>query len=78
MDGNLTGLGLKDEALDTENVADVHLFESLVGLFTDLVAGDVDLMRPSRSWMLQKEALPMTRLNIIRPAMETSLPSNSS
>ena len=43
MDRDLTGLGLEDKALDTDDIADIHLLEALVGILADLVAGDVDL-----------------------------------
>ena len=43
VDGDLAGLGLEDKALDADDVADVHLFKSLVGILTDLVAGNIDL-----------------------------------
>ncbi len=43
MDGNLAGLGLENKALDADDIADIHLLETLVGILTDLVACDIDL-----------------------------------
>ena len=68
MYGDLAGLGLEDFALDTYDIAHIIFFEIRIGLW----------ILPGRSCTLQKDVLPMTRLDITRPAMRTVLPSSSS
>lgn len=55
--------------------------QDLKGNIQSYVARDSvgeDCIFPFRSCTLQKDAFPMTRLDIIRPAMDTWLPSSSS
>ena len=41
--GDLTGLGLKDEALDADDVADVHALEFLISFLAQVISCYVDL-----------------------------------
>ena len=45
MDTDLSGLCLKDLAFYADDVADIQLFELLVGFLADGIPGDVDLDR---------------------------------
>ena len=48
MNGKLAGLGLEDEALDSEDVSEVELLEGvIVEAFREIIAGYVDLDAPA-------------------------------
>ena len=78
MYGGLAGLGLEDFTLDTYDIAHIVLLEIRIGLFTDAVSSHIYLDIAGQILYIQKDALPMTRLDITRPAMRTVLPSSSS
>ncbi len=77
-DRDLALLGAENLALDTDDVADVELLVALVYVLADVVALDIELKAAVAVGMSEKDALPMMRFDIMRPARRTVLPSSSS
>lgn len=67
-----------DEVTDVEELLEYSIIKVLVLVWTNLVAGDIDLDSSFESCNSAKLALPITRRPIIRPAITTWRGSSSS
>ena len=76
MNGNLTLLGSEHFTLNADDISHIEFLEICVGFFAETVTCHITLNVARK--ILQKEALPMTRFAIRRPAMDTCFPSISS
>ena len=43
MNADLTGLGRENESLHADDIADIQLFERVIGFFSQVISGGVDL-----------------------------------
>jgi hypothetical protein len=79
VNGQLAGLGFEQLTFRAQDIAQVPFFELLVvNAFRQIVTGNVQLNTAPTSCRVTKDALPMIRRVIIRPATATSTFSASS